>query len=148
MRDLVPGVTRDGDGLSGVVWDILGQACHPKALTEWVFAFEILSAPGQVVPVHVHPAQDEFLLVREGRFDLRLGEGWTHAGPGDLVRMPRGVPHGTYNRSAEPARALCWVSPAGRLPALFAAIDGVSDLGEVARVCAMHDVEFLPAGAG
>ena len=31
---------------------------------------------------------------------------------GDLVRMPRGIPHGYFNKSDKPARALFWVSPA------------------------------------
>ena len=38
---------------------------------------------------------------------------------GDLVRMPRGIPHGYFNKSDKPARALFWVSPMQKLEALF-----------------------------
>lgn len=147
MTDLEGGVTRAGHGFSGQRWDILGQTYFPKAVSEAAFAFETNSAPGQFVPVHVHPTQDEFILVQEGRLELKLDGAWTHAEAGDLVRMPRGVPHGYFNRSDAPARALFWVSPAGRLPALFAAIHGVGDPGEVARISAMHEVDFLPPEA-
>lgn len=61
--------------------------------------------------------------------------------------MPRGVPHGYFDRSDADVRALFWVSPAGRLPDLFEAIDGVSDVSEVLRLSAEHEVEFLPEEA-
>ena len=35
--------------------------------------------------------------------------------PGDLVRMPRGIPHAYHNNGDAPGRALFWVSPAGKL---------------------------------
>ena len=48
----------------------------------------------------------------EGTFDLYLDGSWTKAGAGDLVRMPRGMPHGYYNRGSVQAHALFWVTPA------------------------------------
>ena len=65
------------------------------------------------MPVHIHPTQDEFILVQEGELDLKLGGQWVKAQAGDLVRMPRGIPHGYFNKSDKPTRALFWVSPAG-----------------------------------
>jgi hypothetical protein len=61
--------------------------------------------------------------------------------------MPRGVPHGYFNKSDAPARALFWVSPAGRLRELFDALHDVQDTGEAVRLSALHDVEFLPPEA-
>jgi hypothetical protein len=35
--------------------------------------------PGQFVPVHIHPTQDEFILVQEGVLDLKLDGVWVQA---------------------------------------------------------------------
>ena len=78
---------------------------------------------------------------------MKLGGVWQTARAGDLVRMPRGVPHGYFNKSDKPARALFWVSPARKLEALFEALDGVEDTGEAVRLSALHEVEFLPPEA-
>jgi len=51
--------------------------------------------------------------------DLKLDGVWVQANAGDLVRMPRGIPHGYFNKSDRPARALFWVSPMQKLEALF-----------------------------
>ena len=147
MTDLKGGVTRNGEGFDGVEWNILGQAYFPKSICESSFSFEANSAPGDHVPVHVHPTQDEFILVQEGQLELKLDGEWTTARAGDLVRMPKGVPHGYFNKSDTPVRALFWVSPAGRLKELFEALDGLSDIDEVLRLSTAHDVDFLPPEA-
>jgi quercetin dioxygenase-like cupin family protein len=69
--------------------------------------------------VYIHPAQDEVILMQEGVLDLKLDGVWVQAKVGDLVRMPRGIPHAYFNKSDKPARALFWVSPAGKLETLF-----------------------------
>lgn len=147
MSDLEKGITRDGEGFAGVEWNILGQVYFPKASCASTFAFETNSEPGQFVPVHVHPTQDEFILVQEGELDLKLDGVWTKAKAGDLVRMPRGIPHGYFNKGAVPARALFWVSPAGRLEDLFRALDKLQDIPTIIRLSAEHDVDFLPEDA-
>ena len=146
-QDLEKGITRDGGGQSGKSWNILGQTYFPKATCDSSFAFETNSAPGQFVPVHVHPTQDEFILVQEGVLDLKLDGEWLQARAGDLVRMPRGIPHGYFNKSDEPVKALFWVSPAGKLEALFDSLHDLSDTDEVVKLSAAHDVDFLPPDA-
>ena len=145
--DLEKGITRNGTGHAGKTWNILGQIYFPKAVCESTFAFETNSEPGQFVPVHVHPTQEEFILVQEGRLDLKLDGEWVKASAGDLVRMPRGVPHGYFNKSDKPARALFWVSPARKLEQLFDALHGLADPEEVVRISAQHEVNFLPPSA-
>jgi quercetin dioxygenase-like cupin family protein len=126
---------------------VLGQTYYPKAVCETTFAFETNSAPGQFVPVHIHPTQDEFILVQEGELDLKLDGVWSKAKAGDLVRMPKGIPHGYFNKSDKPTRALFWVSPAGKLRDLFAALDDLTDIQRVVELSAQHDVDFLPPEA-
>ncbi|PWK76817.1 cupin domain-containing protein [Aminobacter sp. AP02] len=145
--NLEKGITRDGHGFEGKQWNILGQVYFPKAVCDATFAFETNSAPGQFVPVHIHPTQDEFILVQEGELDLKLDGQWFKAKAGDLVRMPRGVPHGYFNKSDKPTRALFWVSPAGMLEELFSKLDNLGDPEEVVKISAAHEVDFLPPSA-
>ncbi|MDJ0859575.1 MAG: cupin domain-containing protein [Dinoroseobacter sp.] len=146
-RKLDGGVTRKGESSDGVTLNILGQKYYVKAFCESTFAFETNSAPGDHVPVHVHTTQDEFILVQEGVLDLKLDGQWTKAFPGDVVRMPKGVPHGYFNKSESHCRALFWVSPAGKLKELFDELHEMTDVEAVIRVSAEHDVEFLPPEA-
>ena len=99
------------------------------------------------MPVHIHPTQDEFILVQEGQLELKLDGKWSTAKAGDLVRMPRGIPHGYFNKSDKPARALFWVSPAGKLPDLFRVLHNMSDVDAVVKASAAHEVDFLPPDA-
>lgn len=141
------GITRNGTGIEGLEWNILGQRYFPKADCDAAFAFETNSEQGQFVPVHIHPTQDEFILVQEGELHLKLDGVWSVAKAGDLVRMPRGVPHGYFNKSDKPARALFWVSPAGKLRDLFEVLHDMTDVDAVVKASAEHDVDFLPPEA-
>ena len=147
MKDLEKGITENGTGYEDVVWNILGQVYYPKAVCEAAFAFETNSEPGQFVPVHIHPDQDEFILVQEGELDLKLDGVWTKAKAGDLVRMPRGIPHGYFNKSDKPCRALFWVSPMGQLKDLFETLHDQTDVARIVELSAQHAVDFLPEEA-
>lgn len=147
MAKLDGGITRNGTAWHGRELNILGQRYFPKASCDATFAFETNSEPGQFVPVHVHPTQDEFILVQEGQLELKLDGTWHTAKAGDLVRMPRGVPHGYFNKSDQPCRALFWVSPAGKLEALFEVLHNMTDVPAVIAASAAHEVDFLPPEA-
>src|SRR6185295_19563234 len=97
FMQLTAGITKASTGLDGIVWNILGQTYVPKSLSENSFSWHATFPPGTFVPPHIHPTQDEFIYVLEGRFDLELAGTNTQARAGDLVRMPRGIPHAYYN---------------------------------------------------
>ena len=140
---LDPGVTAAGRGLHDVVWNILGHTYTLKAEGANAFAFETYDPPGSFVPPHVHPTQDEFICVLENEFDLYL-DGQRHkARAGDLVRLPAGIPHGYYNLSAVPTRALFWVAPGRRLRELFDVLHNLGDPEQVVREAARCEVHFL-----
>ena len=140
--DLSGGVVRAGQG--DIEWSILGHTYWLKAETAECFAFETLDPPGTFVPVHIHPAQDEFIHVIEGQLDLYLDGAHHIAKGGDLVRMPMGIPHGYYNISDKPTRALFWVTPARRLRELFDQLHELEDIPEVLHRSAQCGVDFLP----
>jgi quercetin dioxygenase-like cupin family protein len=138
------GITRHGESLDNVVWDILGQTYKPVQLSASSFAFDTLFPPGTFVPPHFHPDQDEFIRVLEGDFDLWLDGEELKATAGDLIRMPMGSKHGIFNKSNANTRALFWVAPSMRLYELFVKIDKVADPGEVVRIAAEYNIHFLP----
>ena len=138
------GITRHGESLDGVVWDILGQTYRPVQLSSASFAFDTLFPPGTFVPPHIHPDQDEFIRVLDGAFDIVLDGAELQAHAGDLIRLPQGSAHGIFNRGATPTRALFWVAPARDLYPLFVKLDGLADPAEVVRIAATHNVHFLP----
>ncbi len=139
-------VTRGGDSLDGVVWDVMGQTYKPVQLSRSSFAIDTMFPPGTFVPPHIHPDQDEFIRVLEGRFDLWLDGEEVSASAGDLVRLPMGSKHGIFNRSTVQTRALFWVAPAHRLYDLFVQLDGLRNPEEVVRRSAACNVHFLPPG--
>ncbi len=144
MPSFTSGVIAANTGLDGLAWNILGQTYVPKLHTADAFLWHATLPPGTFVPPHIHPTQDEFLHLLEGHLDLRLDGHPASAGPGDVVRLARGTPHGIYNNSGETVRTLFMVAPSRRLWDLFVAIDRVADPAEVVRLAAAHEVEFLP----
>jgi Cupin domain len=82
-----------------------------------------------------------------GILDLKLDGVWVQAKVGDLVRLPRGIPHGYFNKSNKPARAFFWVSPTRKLEALFDKLHGLTDPAEVVAISSQHEVDFMPPEA-
>ncbi len=147
LGELAKGITRADDAYDGQVWNVLGHRYLSKAQSAAMFAWLSLDPARTGVPPHVHPTQDEFIYVLEGEFDLYLDGTWTKAKAGDLVRMPKGVPHAYYNRTQATNRALFWVSPGRRLKELFDQLHDLQDPEEVVRRSKTCEVDFLPPGS-
>jgi uncharacterized RmlC-like cupin family protein len=145
MKAMKAGVTKAGKGIDNLLWNILGQTYVPKQLSQTSFSWHAVLPPGTFVPPHIHVNQDEFIYVLEGRFDLILDGKAAVANAGDLIRLPMKIMHGLFNKSDQPIKSLFWVSPTGKLFELFKKIHNVPDPTEVARLAALHDVNFLPA---
>ena len=99
------------------------------------------------MPPHIHPNQDEFLYILEGKFDFLLDGQEMIGEPGDLVKLPRGIPHGIFNKSERTVKTLFWVTPSLRLYDLFWALNNMgpdANPAEVVAVSAAHAVDFLP----
>jgi len=144
--DLIPADASIDD----IAWDILGQTYRPKQLSERSFAWHASFPPDTFVPPHIHPTQDEYVYVLEGELTLFDGDADRAAGPGDLLRLPMGQPHGLFNRSGATVVCLFWVTPTGRLYDLFVGIDAMAEQtpDAVVALAAEHEVEFLPPPAG
>lgn len=144
MNAMPAGITPASEGFDRVVWSILGQTYTLKQHSNDSLAWHAVFPAGTFVPPHVHPMQDEFVYVLSGRYDLWLDGKEFAATAGDLVRMPKGVPHGIFNKSGADAVSLFWVAPTRSLKTLFDRIHQVPDPAEVIRIAAEHEVDFLP----
>jgi quercetin dioxygenase-like cupin family protein len=147
MIEMPAGITTAYQGFDNVVWNILGQTYTLKQHSAASMAWHAVFPPGTFVPPHVHPTQDEFIYVLSGRYDLWLDGKEFVAGPGDLVRLTKGVPHGIFNKSADTATSLFWVAPTGSLKTLFERISNLANPEEVVRIAGEHEVNFLPPPA-
>jgi hypothetical protein len=70
MQKLTAGITKAGTGIDDIVWNIFGQIYAPKAVSDSSFSWHATFPPGTFVPPHIHPTQDEFIYMFEGRLDL------------------------------------------------------------------------------
>lgn len=68
---------------------------------------------GLGAPMHRHANEDEYSYVLEGSLGAQLGDEVVEAGPGELVRKPRGQEHTFWNAGDEPLRFLEIISPGG-----------------------------------
>ena len=147
MAALEKGITPNGQGYRGKTWNILGQVYYPKAVTDSAFAFETNSDPGQFVPVHIHPTQDEFILVQDGVLDLKLDGVWTQARPAIWCACRAAFRMATStNRTGR--REPCFGSPRRRSwKRSFDKLHNLADPAEVVRISADHEVTFPPPEA-
>lgn len=144
MTDETPGITGAEQALGGTSWNVVGQTYTPKLHSENVMIWHATVPADSFVPPHIHPTQDEWIVMLDGELQVEFGDQVHTAGPGDTVRMPRGIAHGIFNRSGRTASCVFGVAPSRKIFALFAALDGVTDPAELARISALHEVEFLP----
>lgn len=88
-------------------------------------------------PLHMHPKQDEWFSVVEGRYRVVAGEQQFELGAGDSAFGPRGVPHTWAYLGGEPGRLLIVVSPAGKIEDFLLALSQ-------ANAVAPQDPAFWP----
>ena len=137
-------ITRNNQSLDGVSWNILGQVYTPKQITDDSFSWHAVFPEETFVPPHTHPDQDEYIYILEGRIDLTLDGLTNSANSGDLVRLPRGIPHGFFNNSGKPVKALFWAAPAGKLVDLYRRIHNMSSPAQVVEVAREYGVFIQP----
>lgn len=76
-------------------------------------------------PLHVHPEQDEVFYVLDGQFRFLCGKEHFELSPGDLIFLPRNVPH-TWAQTSEHGKLLFYFQPAGKMEAFFNALGTIT----------------------
>lgn len=147
MIDMTMGITRANEGIEGIRWNILGQIYVPKQHSEHSMSWHATFPVGTFVPPHIHPTQDEFIYMLQGRMDFVLDGKDAFAEAGDLIRLPKGIPHGIFNKTDSDVKCFFWVAPSRRLFDLFWALHNLgsdANPADVVAVSAKHEVDFLP----
>lgn len=144
MIQMPAGITADNQAFEGVVWNLLGQTYTLKQHSTDCMTWHAVFPDGTFVPPHVHHKQDEFLYVLTGRYDIWLDGKDMVAKPGDLVRLPKGVPHAFFNKSGAPATSMFCVAPTRDLKTLFDRINNMTNPEEMVRIASQTEVNFVP----
>jgi quercetin dioxygenase-like cupin family protein len=79
-------------------------------------AFFMLQAwvpPGSGTPPHIHHREEETFYLQEGTLTVQVGGKTLTASAGDVICLPRGVPHCFQNAGNVDAKFLTVASPAG-----------------------------------
>lgn len=85
---------------------------------------------GAVIPLHVHPGEDETYYILSGEFRVYREDGTSLvARQGETVYVPRGIPHSIQNISDGPSRMLLIVSPVVGTEAFFRSMHAASTQG-------------------
>jgi len=70
-------------------WMMNGEVDSRAEMTLGIVHIE----PNQSSPPHIHPNSAEYLYVLEGSCEHRLGGRWMAMKAGDMLRIPKDVPH-------------------------------------------------------
>ena len=119
MSKIAPTITTQEEGES--IW-FGGGLVTFKVTTEQsgggFCLIEHAASRGKRTPLHLHPDHDETVYVLEGELLLHIDGVEYKAGPGAVVRVPRGIPHALLVTS-DLARSLWFVTPGGVMEAFF-----------------------------
>ncbi len=150
LTQLNPGVVRAEEGDRH---NVFGHTLHFKTTTGELnggaLLWELISPSGTMVPPHIHAVEDEFIYVAEGELDVLIGDQKHTARAGDLVKFPKNVPHGVWQKGPTTTRSLWVVVPAGKMENLLTALGQLPanlppDPVKVGQIFAEHDIELLP----
>lgn len=117
-----------------------------------ITVFEFRQPPQTLgAPPHQHTHEDEFFYILEGELTALAGDQTVSAGPGSLLLMPRGVPHGFWNAGDTEVRALLIVSGSEfdgffeAVAARFSEAGPEADLPTIlGEVASEHGIEMMP----
>jgi len=106
-------------------FDKVEQQKHPWGWIRWLMnskldpnskmTFGVVQVDaGQRNPLHMHPNCEEVLYILSGSCEHRIGEETVVLKPGDLLRIPTGVPHAAKVVGTEPLQAVIVYSSGDR----------------------------------
>lgn len=102
--------------------------------------------PGVGVPPHVHSMEDENFHLIEGQLEFTIDGKIVVLQAGDMIHLPKNVPHAIKNHTQQIARARLSLYPAG-IEDMFIALSelpaGPPDLTVVSEICGRYGVNFV-----
>jgi quercetin dioxygenase-like cupin family protein len=99
---------------------ITGETLYVLESNEEVFRIEFAIDPGKAIAAeHIHPFQDQAIYVIEGTLGCRIGDVNRFLAAGEYAIIPAGSSHYQWNPTAEEARAIEEIRPAGKAHNFF-----------------------------
>lgn len=95
-------------------------------------------------PLHVHPHQDEFFTVLEGKYRFVCGETKGELNEGDTIFLPRNIPHQWLQLSVK-GKLIYAVTPAGELEDFFKEANDLKNptQEEIDKLALKHDIKHI-----
>jgi quercetin dioxygenase-like cupin family protein len=117
-----PFVVRNADGRSGERYHLMGFDLFLKVSAKdsdgQLSMFSGTYRKHDGPPLHVHYEQDEEFYITEGEFLVQVGEERFTLKAGDLIFLPRNIPH-TFLTLSDTGRMVFMTHPSGRIETLF-----------------------------
>jgi mannose-6-phosphate isomerase-like protein (cupin superfamily) len=96
---------------------VLGDLYTFKAVSEGTDGkyalLELVIQPQNSTPPHIHSRESEAFFIEAGEVEFQLGDRTVIATPGTFLHSPPGQLHQFTNVGSQPAKMLCWATPAG-----------------------------------
>ena len=136
---------------AGKDWNVFGVNITGKILSKdtngdyTVIVTE--TDPNSGPPKHIHENEDELFYVIKGKYIFYCGEEMITVEQGDMIRLPRGIPHHFINTDTIPGITMNTITPGG-FEGFFDDIAKISQKGkpsqqEVDQVAKKYGVTFL-----
>lgn len=137
-----------GEKISFMGMDLVWKITSAMSDGAYVVFMQV-APPGSGVPMHIHHREEEEIFLVEGEVLFALGDSSNtlELGPGDMVNMPKGTPHGFRIVGDKPAQILFTLdlSPGSDYETMFGDMVGLApeEFDKVREVCARNEVEFF-----
>ena len=115
----------------------------PKETNGCLLMIEHLNLTKGGPPVHIHPHQDEWFYVMEGKVVFQVGNTRKTLTAGDSVLGPRGIAHGFCAVGEKPGRMLISFTPAGKMEEFFRATAVPNGPKMTPDVFARYDMKYV-----
>jgi len=93
-------------------------------------------------PLHLHYHQDEVFYVAEGEYIFQCGEEKFQLGKGDMIFLPREVPH-TFAQVTGEGKLLYFFQPSGKMEEFFRASANASSQTDGVDLFEKHDMKIV-----
>ena len=92
-------------------WGVIGWRCVPETGAKQLVIMDVTLEPGQGHDFHLHPGQEEMIIVKQGRVTQYLEQESTALEPGDSVFIGADVVHASFNEGGQTALLQVAIAP-------------------------------------
>jgi quercetin 2,3-dioxygenase len=150
QKNTQPFVVKGGQGRFGESTKLMGLNPNDikvsgKDTNGQLTVFEYTGNTKGGPPLHIHPNQDEIFFIREGEYKFQVGSEQYRLGVGDLVFLPRNVPH-TFAQLTETGKLFFFLQPSGKMEDYFRVLhklEGRPSPEALAKIFADHDMRVV-----